>query len=335
VEAQKELGLWERTVMIVLSDHSMDTTAQKTSLSQRFEAAGIDSGSYEIVQNGSVDMVYLTNRTDPGRFELLRQMRAAATTPILGVPGAPDVDEALYREENPADGGAEHTLANVHPSWRIAGPRTGDLFVTHASGGAFTDPANPLTGNHGGPQTTDNFLAVLGGSPLLSNAGVLDGEVGERFDDTRLNPQQAENVDVSPTALGLLGREAPAQSRGRFLIEAFDRSRLPNGGAGLPGVKTPGAGRRPRIRLRVKPRRVRVGRRARFRFRALVPRAGGGLRPLRRAHVRFAGKRVRTHRRGYTRVRKRLKQARRYRAIARKKGFRSGKVRVRAVRRKG
>lgn len=359
VAQQKQLGLWARTVMVVLSDHSMDTTGQKTSLTQRFDAAGISSSSYEIVQNGSVDMVYLTNRADPGRFDLLRRLRSAATSSILGAAGTPDVDEALYRESNPLDGDSANTIDVVHPGWRNAGPRTGDLFVTHQPGGAFTDPANPLAGNHGGPQTTDNFLAVVGGSELIANRGALAGEVGPRFDDTLLNPTQSENVDVAPTVLGLLGRKPPAQSRGRFLAEAFVLSRLPNGGAGLPGVDTGSSGTtRRRIRLSVKPRRARVGRRVSFRFRALAPRdpaiaepvscrtasgaaacvAGAGgtrLVAVRGATVRFAGRRAKTGARGYARIRVSLRRARVYRASATRTGLVRGTVRVRGLRARG
>jgi hypothetical protein len=355
VDQQKELGLWPRTVMIVLSDHSMDTTGTKTSLQQRFEAAGIDGDSYEIVQNGSVDMVYLTNRVDPGRFELLKQLRAAAMSSILTPAGVPSVDEALYREPNPADGGSAETLAAKHPGWHNDGSRTGDLFVTHQEAGAFSEPANPLAGNHGGPQTLDNFLAVVGGSELIRNRGGLSGEVGPRFDDTLLSPQQSENVDVAPTVLGLLGRAPPAQSRGRFLQEAFDLSKLPSGGAGLPGVDPGGATKKRRIRLSVTPRRVRVGRSITFRFRAMAPRdpaiaepiacpagrisaaaacAAGAARlaPVAGARVKFAGRSASTGRRGYARVRVSLRRVKRHRAVATRSGLLRGTARVRAVR---
>ena len=78
VQNQKQLGLWKRTTMIVLSDHSMDTTPQKTSLTQCYRAAGIDSDDFVIVQNGSAALVYLADRTDPGRFRLLKRLRAAS-----------------------------------------------------------------------------------------------------------------------------------------------------------------------------------------------------------------------------------------------------------------
>jgi predicted AlkP superfamily pyrophosphatase or phosphodiesterase len=236
VAQQKALGLWERTTMLVVSDHSMDTTLAKTSLEQRFRTAGV-SGGYSVVQNGSVDMVYLADRTSPQRFELLRRLRAAA----LGGSGN-DVDEALYREPNPADGGDRHTLDAVHPGWRIAGPRTGDLFVTHKLGGAFSDPINPLTGNHGSPMTSDNTFAIIGGGTQTVRQQAIGGRRAERFDDTLLNPGQAQNVDVAPTVLALLGRPAPAQSQGRVLTEAFEPAALR--AAQQAGVlSTDGAGR--------------------------------------------------------------------------------------------
>lgn len=232
VAEQKRLGLWKRTVMILLSDHSMDTTAEKTTLAQRFGAAGIPSNAYKIVQNGSAALVYLTDRTDMGRFVLLKQMREAATggaNPLTPLAGPPAV-EALYRESNPADGDATNTVAARHPAWRLGGSRTGDLVVTAQSGASFNDPVNPLAGNHGGPQTRDNFFAVVGGSSLVKQA-TIESAQDPLFDDTERNPAQAENVDVAPTVMRLLGLTAPAQNEGRFLTEAFDGSLL---GGGTP-----------------------------------------------------------------------------------------------------
>jgi hypothetical protein len=213
VANQKAKGLWERTVMFVVSDHSMDTTLGKTSLMQRFGTAGLSDGVI-VSQNGSVDMVYLENRSDPGRFAKLKQLREAALS-------GSGVDEALYREPNPADGGVAHTLDFVHPAWRIAGDRTGDLLVTHELEGAFSDPVNPLVGNHGSPETSDNTFAVIGGAGVVRQQTV-GGTVGPRFDDALLNPGSAQNVDVAPTVMALLGLDAPGQSEGRVLTEAFE-----------------------------------------------------------------------------------------------------------------
>ena len=85
------------------------------------------------------------------------------------------------------------------------------------------------------------------------------------------------------------------------------------------------------IRLTVRPRRAQVGRHVRFRFRARV-REAGSWRPLRAATVRFAGRRVRTDRRGRVTIARRLLRPRRYPAVATRRGFRRARVSVRAVR---
>jgi hypothetical protein len=353
VDQQKQLGLWARTAMIVLSDHSMDTTPEKTSLGQRFTAAGIDSDDYKIVQNGSAALVYLTNRASPDRFVLLKRLREAALGPqeAIGVPGG--TMEALYREDNPADGGPAKTIAAVHPDWRVAGDRTGDLLVSHDPRGAFSDPINPLAGNHGGPQTRDNFFAVIGGDLVRQQTingqpgpGCTDTQAGS-CDDTAQNPGQAENVDVSPTVMQLLGRAAPANRdpASRMLSEAFV-SQDPGGGDVVSRA----------IRLTVSPTRVTAGRRTRFRFTATVPAgddgslppridcssssarrrnacpAQAGSEPVAGALVRFAGASGRTNSRGQVTILRRLRSARTFKARATKAGLRTGTARVRAVR---
>ena len=265
---------WQRTVLILLSDHSMDTTPTKTNMQSALEAGGIAPTDFVIVQNGSVDLVYLANRTSPGRFELLKRMRAQA----LATPG---VMEALYREPNPADGGAAHTLAGAHPAWHLDGPRTGDLLITHEPGGAFSDPGqfdNPLTGNHGGPQTRDNFFAVIGGSGGVRTQS-LAGNKDAFFDDTLSNPGQAENVDVAPTVMGLFGLQPPLQNAGRFLSEAFHKRAFAGAGApvGKPRLRVRALTRRRcsaarRYRVRWEPRGARydLTRRTRHRTRTLL-----------------------------------------------------------------
>lgn len=231
VEQQKALGLWTRTVLLTVSDHSMDTTAVKSALRAGFELAGIPKDEYVVVQNGSLDMVYLTNRERPDRDAFLARLRAAAlgNTTLLG----DAVDEALYRVDNPLDGGTANTLTGRHPGWRLAGERTGDLVVTHKIGGAFSDPFNPLTGNHGGPETSDNLIAAIGGGSHVRQQS-LSGRVAPRFDDTLLNPGQAQNVDIAPTVLSLLNRSAPSASEGRVLSEAFAAT---NGTKGVKGSR--------------------------------------------------------------------------------------------------
>ena len=249
-------GEWERTVLILLSDHSMDTTVQKTNLTSAFEGDGISGDGFVVVQNGSVDMVYLADRQAPGRFALLHKMRKRA----LATDG---VNEALYREPNPEDGEDAHTLDRAHPGWRVAGGRIGDLFVTHDPAGAFSDPGsfeNPLVGNHGGPQTRDNFFAVIGGGAGVRSQ-TLSGSRDAFFDDTLANPGQAENVDVAPTVMGLFGLAAPRDSAGRFLSEAFDLGGVPGAGAPTPGATAA----RPRLHVKLLTRQ-RCARARRYRL---------------------------------------------------------------------
>jgi phosphonoacetate hydrolase len=292
-------GEWERTVLILLSDHSMDTTLRKTNLTTAFETGGIDGGGFVVVQNGSVDMVYLANRSAAGRFALLKQMRERA----LATDG---VAEALYREPNSADGGSAHTLDGAHPGWHLAGARTGDLVVTSDPGGAFTDPGsfdNPLVGNHGGPQTRDNFFAVMGGGSMVRSQA-LAGNRDALFDDTLSNPGQAETVDVAATVMGLFGLQPPRSNAGRFLSEAFDLGSAPGGGSPAPTA---------RARLHIRPlthrrcatvRRYRVSWRPRGARYDLTRRSRGHTRALLRNSARTRLRlRLRTHRRYRLRVR--------------------------------
>ena len=120
----------------------------------------------------------------------------------------------------------------------VGGTAIGDLVVTAvAPDGAFNEP-NPLTGNHGGPQTRDNFFAVIGGGPLVRRQAIA-GAVDPLFDDTERNPGQAENVDVAPTVTRLLGERAPAAERGALPGRGVRPSRA-------AGRRTPPAGRRAR-----------------------------------------------------------------------------------------
>lgn len=213
VTALRERGEWERTVLILVSDHSMDSTSSKVSLTEALTDAGIPETEFVALNNeGSIDFVYLADRTDPARFELLKRMREI-------IAAQPGVSEVFYREPNPADGGKQHTLPRAHRAWRSLGERAGDIFATADPGVGFGEPAtssNPLPGNHGAPQTADNFLAVTGGSDLV-RLSTVSGR------GRRANPV---NVDVAPTVMGLFGLFAPDDSRGRFLRKAFDRKAL-------------------------------------------------------------------------------------------------------------
>jgi hypothetical protein len=107
-------------------------------------------------------------------------------------------------------------------------------------------------------------------------------------------------------------------------------------------VVVPGSGRRTadcrarrapaaRLRVSVRPRLVRAGRRVRYVIRVTV-RSRGRTRAVRRARVTFGGRVARTDRRGRARVTLRLRRAGRHRLRATRPGLRAGAAVVRVRR---
>lgn len=214
VTALRERGEWDRTTLMIVSDHSMDEVPQKINLTSALADGGVPEDSFVALNNeGSVDFVYLADRTAPRqeRDELLAEMRAIA----LAEPG---VAEVMYRKRNSVDGGARHTIRRLHPTW-ARGKRVGDIFATAAPGYGFTEPTpanNPLLGNHGAPQTADNFMSVVGGSPKIKT-GTISG-------DSRR--ARIRNNDVAATVMRLFGLQPPRKSSGRPIKAAFERGTL-------------------------------------------------------------------------------------------------------------
>ena len=121
-----------------------------------------------------------------------RRARRAARNDARGDPAA---RRALTRRsiasETASDGDKKNTIRKVHPDWS-AGKRTGDIVATSDVGVAFSEPdlsGNPLTGNHGAPQTEDNFMSVVGGWPKIKT-GTVDGD-----SQARAHPQQRHRLD--------------------------------------------------------------------------------------------------------------------------------------------
>jgi hypothetical protein len=217
VNNQKRLGIWDRTVMMVVADHSMGDTPQlsKISIADTLTAAGVPASSFTVVGNGSAAHVYLNDRRDPAAGRLLKRMREA----VSGVPG---ITDALYRRPNPADGKRRHTIAKQRPDWGLGGNRSGDLVVTTSSGVGVLDtseasrfPFNPLPGNHGGPHTVRIPFLLSGG-----NAAIRKRRTGAPM----------YNNDIAPTAMGLLNRKPAKTVQGRFLREAFNLRKLGKAG---------------------------------------------------------------------------------------------------------
>ena len=100
-------------------------------------------------------------------------------------------------------------------------------------------------------------------------------------------------------------------------------------GAAGGQVKAPGARR---IKLSVRPRRPRAGRRVRLIFYAKITPAGHRL-PVRGAKIRFHGHTVKTNRHGRAVMRVKFKRAGRFHATARRRGLLKGRTVVRVRRR--
>lgn len=233
VEELRGRGLWEDTVLVLSSDHSMDWSvagdpAANVDVAGALEADPRTSGRFFVSNNGGAALVYLERPDARGAARLL----VAAREVILGLDG---VDEALYRVKNPRD--RRHHLGLVHPDWQLHGTdRAGELFVTMRAGyraGSVED--NPLPGNHGHAITRHITMLVTGGWDGLSTPRSIapsdPGAVDERrLDDTAALPEQAEQVDLAPTFGWLLGVPDPGVSaggrpqwQGRVLREAFAR----------------------------------------------------------------------------------------------------------------
>jgi predicted acyl esterase len=92
---------------------------------------------------------------------------------------------------------------------------------------------------------------------------------------------------------------------------------------------------KPKLRISVSPRKTRAGKRTRFVFRVRARSAKTGkLVNVRKARVRFAGKKLRTGKHGRARMRVRFKKRGPRRASTTKAGYRKGTVRVRVLTRR-
>jgi hypothetical protein len=237
VQTLQQSDRWESTALLITADHSMDWSLPMStvSLSPSFEEEPLLAGEYVVAQNGGAALYSLRDRGAPQAKQRLARMREIA----LGTDG---VDEALYREPNPLDGGEQHWVGAVHPDWHQTHPRSGDLLVTVEDGLRVTEPSstsNPIPGNHGMPSTVRIPTIVTGGVETVQRTVPGDPDPFVRAAD------QAENVDMAPTAAWLLGVQPPAGGfDGRVLSEAFVAQPAPVcvQPAGQPGAAPGGTG---------------------------------------------------------------------------------------------
>jgi hypothetical protein len=233
VQTLEAQGRWDNSVLLLTADHSMDWSLPQdtVSLFSTFQADPLLTDSFTVAQNGGAALYSLRDRTSPDAQKRLARMRALA----LDVEG---VDEVLYRQPNPEDGGEAHWVGTAHPDWHQTGPRSGDLLLTVKDTYRVTEPSstsNPIPGNHGMPSTLRIPFLVSGGLDVARQRVAGDDDPFLREDD------QAENVDVAPTAAWLMGLEEPTSGfDGRVLSEAFASRPTPVCAAGGPTTQVPG-----------------------------------------------------------------------------------------------
>lgn len=182
----RETGRWERSVLIVLADHSMDWSVPENFINA---GAAIDAdpalrGRFGIAQNGGADtFTYLGAPAERGAA--LDRLR----TVLAGLPGV----NSLY-----------------DPAELRLGERAGDLVATCHPGWRFSDPtplSNPIPGNHGHEATLPIPFFVSGGHRIVRHGQVVDRPVTTR--------------DVAPTVARLFGLDH-GDMDGSPVVEAFD-----------------------------------------------------------------------------------------------------------------
>jgi hypothetical protein len=256
VSALQANGMWESTVLVISSDHSMDYSAAgdpaaNVDVMAALEADGRTAGRFFLSDNGGAGFLYLLDPDAADADTVLRDAREV----VVALDG---VVEALYRQPNPLDPGND--LDTVHPAWRLSGThRAGEIFLHVESGrrvGSLAD--NPIPGNHGHVITRHITALVTGGWDGLAEPSSIpasDPDLVDQADDTELLPEQLEQVDFAPTFGWLLGVPDPGVSAGGdpqwegvIRDEAFARQPAPacvaaaGDGGGVGGTGDPVAG---------------------------------------------------------------------------------------------
>jgi len=228
IRALKRSGAWEDTVLMITADHgfadvSPDAAAGRPypmiTLGSVMEAQGL--AGVGLLGIGGLESVVIVGATPDALTSDQHRTLAEVRRHALEHSG---VQAAWYRNDNPHDGGAEHTIRRARPSWRIDHPRTGALVLVGRPGYHFVDPFRPwaasFLGMHGGPDAQTVPILVTGGHPRLRAERVIPGEGTPPAANPDLGTTTAWLLDLrEPRAL--TGKRVPERSRGRILREAF------------------------------------------------------------------------------------------------------------------
>lgn len=171
----RQRGLWERSVVLVLADHSMDWSipTNVVHLSPTLGADPLLAGNVAIAQNGGAATVYYLGDSNGREAAIDRIIDLATRT--LGVQSA------------------------IPTSRTRLGERAGDVIIECSQGWRVSDPhllSNPIPGNHGHGLTLPIPFFITGGHGALASA--------------QLVSEPVLTLDVAPTVAALFGLGAPA-----------------------------------------------------------------------------------------------------------------------------
>jgi type I phosphodiesterase/nucleotide pyrophosphatase len=234
VDHLKTTGAWDDTVLVVLSDHSMDygPPTNRVNMSTILSAAGYqvgDSGSDGIaIGSGGSGLVYVHDKRDvQGMAEALA--------------ADPGVDYVSTRE--PVTGIARST---TNTAMGFETDRAPDIEVFVNDGYHVEDNGNPLPGNHGHSVTQHGTLMITGGSPLVKRGVSVPGDPVYPAANGALFTPPADGpgpMSVAPTVAALLGIGEPDGGYdGPVLDEGLDAAALPTAPVCRDTIRAPDDG---------------------------------------------------------------------------------------------
>jgi predicted AlkP superfamily pyrophosphatase or phosphodiesterase len=170
-------GAFDRTILLVVSDHGMLPVEETVDLNAAFRAADVPAHA---VGGGGVALVYAEGARADERAAIA--VRAVEVARAQGLEAAPRGDSL--------------------DAFATANPRFGDAIVLAPVGWGITSRSDsPLRGSHGYPPEEPGMEALF----VAAGAGVPEGAKLPRV----------RTLDVAPTILAWLGIEAPEWMQGR------------------------------------------------------------------------------------------------------------------------
>jgi predicted AlkP superfamily pyrophosphatase or phosphodiesterase len=183
LEALKRAGIYERTTVMVVSDHGFKTYKKLLHPNALLKAKGLDNSVYVIPEGGTA-MVYVTR--PERKAELLPVLKSTfeALAGVKEVVGPEQFDKLGYPQPAKNDRMADLVLAAAE----------GHSFSGSREGESITDvPAGSTPGSHGYLNTDRDMDAAF----VAFGAGIKPGVTLDRI----------RNVDVAATIARILGLE--------------------------------------------------------------------------------------------------------------------------------